>query len=146
MTSRLVYTLWSVLGVILISGCSPASNQMNLKGLNLAPISNMPDYVRDAPVSVQQAYQFAVANPDFLTQIPCYCGCREVGHNSNYDCYVKANSSDGSPLFEAHALGCSICVDITQDSMRLLKDGKSAAEIRAYVDQTYSQFGPSNMP
>jgi Protein of unknown function with PCYCGC motif len=43
-------------------------------------------------------------------------------------------------------LGCSICVDITQDTMRLQKQGKSTAEIRSFIDQTYSQYGPSNMP
>jgi hypothetical protein len=48
--------------------------------------------------------------------------------------------------FDGHALGCSLCVDITQDAMRMLDEGRSTAEIRAYVDQTYSRFGPSNMP
>jgi Protein of unknown function with PCYCGC motif len=47
--------------------------------------------------------------------------------------------------FDSHALGCSICVDITQDAMRLLRQGKSVQDIRAYVDQTYSRYGPSNM-
>jgi hypothetical protein len=37
-------------------------------------------------------------------------------------------------------------VDITQDTMRLLKDGKTVPEIKAYVDQTYAKYGPSNMP
>ena len=36
-------------------------------------------------------------------------------------------------------------VDITLDAMRLLKDGKSVPEIRAYVDATYSRYGTSNM-
>ena len=48
--------------------------------------------------------------------------------------------------YDPHALGCSICVDITQDTIRLLKQGKSVQEIRSYVDSTYSKFGPSNMP
>ena len=47
---------------------------------------------------------------------------------------------------DSHALGCSICVDITQDAMRLLEQGKTVGEIKAYVDQTYAQYGPSNMP
>jgi hypothetical protein len=37
-------------------------------------------------------------------------------------------------------------VDITQDAMRLLDEGKSVPEIKAYVDQTYAKYGPSNMP
>jgi len=30
--------------------------------------------------------------------------------------------------------------------MRLMKDGKPLPEIRTYIDQTYSQYGPSNIP
>jgi hypothetical protein len=51
----------------------------------------------------------------------------------------------GNVKFDNHALGCSICVDITQDAMRLSKQGKSPQDIKAYVDKTYSQYGPSNM-
>ena len=36
-------------------------------------------------------------------------------------------------------------LDITLDAMRLLKEGKSVPEIRAYVDVTYSKYGTSNM-
>jgi hypothetical protein len=37
-------------------------------------------------------------------------------------------------------------VDITQDAMRLTKEGKRPPDIKAYVDRTYSRFGPTNMP
>ncbi len=60
-------------------------------------------------------------------------------------CYVKSVEADGTINFDSHAIGCSICVDITQDTLRLFKQGKSASEIKAYVDKTYSRFGPSNM-
>jgi len=30
--------------------------------------------------------------------------------------------------------------------MRLLKQSKTIPEINAYVDQTYAQYGPTNMP
>jgi hypothetical protein len=113
----------------------------------MASMDNMPVDVQSAPVTVQQAYQFAVANPDLLQQLPCYCGCGPIGHTSNYACYVAEQNSDGTAkTFDNHALGCSICVDITQDAMRLLKDGKSVPEIRTYVDQSYAKYGPSNMP
>jgi len=97
-------------------------------------------------VTVQQAYQFAVANPDILKEFPCYCGCGKMAHTSNYSCYVKDVDSAGKISYDTHALGCSICVDITQDTMRLLKQGKTVPEIKAYVDQTYAQYGPSNIP
>jgi len=80
-----------------------------------------------------------------MENIPCYCGCGSVGHDSNYDCYVADVDAGGAIRFDRHALGCSICVDITMDAMRLLKEGRSVAEIRAYVDATYSKYGTSNM-
>jgi hypothetical protein len=109
-------------------------------------MTDMPTEVKAAPVRVRQAYQFAAAHPDVLKALPCYCGCGAMGHTSNYMCYVKGVDAAGKMLYDAHALGCTICVDITQDAIRLLKDGKSVKEIRAYVDATYSKYGPSNMP
>ncbi len=94
---------------------------------------------------VQDAYRFAIANPDVMQHIPCYCGCGAMGHTSNYSCYVSGTDADGKITYDSHALGCGICVDITQDTMRLLKEGKSISEIKSYVDQTYAQYGPSNI-
>ena len=34
-------------------------------------------------------------------------------------------------------------MDITRDVMRMLEQGRSLKDIRAYVDRTYSRFGPS---
>lgn len=100
----------------------------------------MPENVKSAPVTVQQAYQFAVANPDVLKQIPCYCGCGSMGHTSNYACYVEKVGPNGKVTFDDHALGCSICVDITQDVMRMLKEKKSIQEIRTTIDGTAWHF------
>jgi hypothetical protein len=112
----------------------------------MASMNDMPADVQTAPVSVQQAYQFAYANPEVMTQIPCFCGCGAMGHTSNYSCYVSSVDANGTIAYDSHALGCSICVDITQDAMRLLKGGKTVPEIKTYVDQTYTKYGPSNMP
>jgi hypothetical protein len=109
------------------------------RDLNLLPAK-----MQNAPTRVRAAYQFAVANPDALKNVPCYCGCGAIGHTSNYSCYVKASQADGTPVFDEHALGCSICVDISQDVMRLSREGKSPGEIRAFIVSTYSQFGPPN--
>ena len=69
-----------------------------------------------------------------------------MGHTSNYACYISNVDDKGNVVYDTHALGCSICVDITQDTMRLLQDGKAVQDIKAYIDQTYSQYGPSNLP
>ncbi|MFN7035944.1 MAG: PCYCGC motif-containing (lipo)protein [Bellilinea sp.] len=112
----------------------------------MASLAQMPAEVQDSPVSVQEAYRFTVANPDVMKQIPCYCGCDAIGHTSNYACYVKDGSSSGSITFDTHALGCSICVDITQDVMRLQQNGKPLEEIQVIIDQTYSKYGSPTSP
>ena len=127
---------------LLITGCTKPENQ----SIDMALMEQMPSEIQSAPEVVRTAYQFAAANPDVLTQLPCFCGCGSMGHTSNYACYIAGENSDGSIIFDNHALGCSICVDITVDAMRMLDDGQSIDAIRSYVDQTYSAFGPSNMP
>jgi len=134
---------WLVVGSAL-SGCSGQAADEHV--LPMAPRSQMPAEVQSAPVTVQQAYQFAVANPDVLQRLPCYCGCGKIGHTSNYACYVAGVEASGAVKFDSHALGCSICVDITQDAMRLLKQGQSVADIKQYVDAAYAKYGASNMP
>lgn len=125
-----------------LAGCNAEGKTATNHDFAMAPLVNMPAEVQQAPVAVQQAYQFAVSNPEILNQIPCYCGCGAMGHNSNYDCYVADVGLDGEVVFDNHALGCSICVDISQDVMRLLDQGKEVSEIFAYVDGNYSRFGP----
>ena len=130
----------------LLSACGSEDVGDSAPNLAMAALDEMPAEVKSAPIAVQEAYQFNVANPEIMTQIPCYCGCGAMGHTSNYSCYVSGVEADGKVNYDTHALGCSICVDITQDTMRLLQQGKTVPEIKAYVDQTYSQYGPSNMP
>ena len=126
----------------MVTGCRGAGKQ----AYDMAPMEEMPAEVHAAPKVVQEAYQFAAANQDVLEKLPCYCGCGGMGHTSNYACYVAEENADGSLNYDGHALGCSICVDITRDAMRMLDDGKTIDEIYTYVDFTYSQFGPSNFP
>jgi hypothetical protein len=130
--------------VSLLSGCSSGGTVSNY-ALKIAPMADMPNEIQKAPVSVREAYQFAVANPDALKNVPCYCGCGAAGHTSNYSCYLKEVKSSGEVVFDQHALGCSICVDIAQDVMKMTRAGKSPNEMRTAIDQTYSQYGPSNM-
>jgi len=127
----------------LISGCSGNTNSSN--SLNMASMSDMPSEIQKAPVTVSEAYRFAVANPDALKNVPCYCGCAAVGHTSNYSCFVQEVKSSGEIVFDQHALGCSLCVDIAQSVMHQTQEGKPPQEIRAQIDQTFSQYGPSNM-
>lgn len=100
-----------IIGILLLllltaglAGCS-ASDESVVVTNSLAPLSSLPDEIRAAPTNVQEAYRFAIANPDILHQIPCYCGCGAVGHKNNYQCYISSVGADGKPVFDNHALG-----------------------------------------
>ena len=142
--SRKIFFALVIIGIALAS--LPACSTQQETDLHMMSMDHMPAEVQSAPVTVQEAYQFAAANPDVMENIPCYCGCGNIGHASNYACYVSHVDNDGNIAFDNHALGCSICVDITQDVMRMLQEGKSPQEARAYIDTTYSKYGPSNIP
>ena len=129
-----------ILPVLLTTGCASAEAH----DVKMAPMTMLPQEMQTAPTRVREAYQFAVANPSALQNVPCYCGCGAMGHTSNYSCYVKNVNADGKVVFDQHALGCSLCVDIAQDVMRLTKEGKSPGDIHASIVSTYSQFGPPN--
>ena len=126
---------------LLMTSCAsqPAQHEVHM-----APLSELSPEIQSAPESVRTAYQFAVANPEPLKNVPCFCGCGAVGHKSNYDCYIKDAPANGKIVFDEHALGCSICVDITQDVLRMTRDGRAPPDIRPEIVNTYSRFGPSN--
>lgn len=144
----LMIFLLSLAGTALI-GCGSTSTtgrSARQAARPMAPMSMMPDDVKSAATTTREAYQFAAANPDVLQHIPCYCGCGSIGHTSNYACYIKSVESDGQLNFDSHALACTICVDITQDVMRLIKQGDSTASIKTYIDRNYSRYGASTGP
>ncbi len=126
----------------LLSATACAANPAH--ELKMASMNMLPQEMQNAPTRVREAYQFAVANPDALKNVPCYCGCGAMGHTSNYSCYVKESKADGTVVFDSHALGCSICVDISQDVMGMMRDGRAPPDIRATILSTYSKFGPPN--
>jgi hypothetical protein len=138
-----------VLAIIVLSACGskksdqkPTSSDSDSMNMSMTS-AEMPDYVRNAPPRVREAYEYAVANPDELTNYPCYCGCGNMGHTSNQSCFVDNIAPDGTVTYDNHAAGCGICVDIAQDAMHLRAEGKSRPEIRAYIDATYGSYGPS---
>lgn len=50
--------------------------------------SNLPQYALRTS-EVEAAYRFAVKHPQKLSNIPCYCNCGSVGHDSVKDCFIK---------------------------------------------------------
>lgn len=108
-------------------------------------LPNIPVLVRDAlaPLPVwaaatpqsARAYHAAMRRADLLAQLPCYCGCMTsatLAHQNLRDCYFLA---DGS--LNTHAAGCGICQSEALDTDRLLMAGRSQADIRQEIDDTY---------
>lgn len=108
----------------------------------LAPLEGMPEMVRAADARTQEAYRFATANPDAAAEVPCYCGCVGLDHKTSYDCYVAGSATDGTLGYDMHAVNCTVCVDITQDQMRMMDDGDSPDTIRAWLAENYARYGP----
>lgn len=128
--------------ILMMTGCATKTEHE----LHLAAVSDLPIEMQHAPQPTREAYQFAVTNPNALKNVPCFCGCAPLGHTNNYDCYIKGASNNEKIIFDAHALGCQICVDITQDVMKMTREGRAPPQIQRAIIKQYSQFGPSNFP
>jgi hypothetical protein len=109
--SRQLFWLLAVLLPLLslaLAGCG-SSQKMGQRQLELAPVSRLPKKVASAPPVVREAYQFALANPDVLKFIPCYCGCRTGhggdAHKSVKDCFVREVKQDGTVIWDDMGLG-----------------------------------------
>ena len=59
----------------------------------------------EAPPGAQEAYRYAVDHRGELRYIPCYCGCGDIDHVSNWDCFVDELRPDGSVLLSDHGFG-----------------------------------------
>ena len=91
-------------------------------------------------------YAFAGTKPEVLKYIPCYCGCRSQGHQSNHDCYVKRRSPDGSVTeWDSHGVTCPLGPDITGDVMLWHDQGKPVTIIRQDIDREFSSRGPATL-
>jgi hypothetical protein len=96
---------------------------------------------------IQQVYEFAARHPEVLQYVPCYCGCERDGHNGNHDCFVKKRAANGRVAeWDAHGIGCTICIDVARDAMTLSGAGATAAQIRAAIDLKYGSRYPSATP
>ena len=139
----LFLTAMLVVSSFAISAC--ATPQHEEMAITMAGMDTMPMQVQRQSHRVSQAYRFAAANAEILQHMPCYCGCGPIGHKNNYDCYVAGIDPAGVVVFDPHALGCQICVDITQDAMRFTREGRSLLSLQQHVDRSYSRYGPTNL-
>ena len=114
------------------------------------PLPALPrvNYQPPRPMGViQQVYEFAARHPEVLQYVPCYCGCERVGHNGNHDCFVKSRSATGRVNeWDAHGIGCTICIDVANDARMMFNAGQKPAAIRAAIEKKYSGHFPSSTP
>ncbi len=123
---------------------APAQNAH--AGMKMAAIEQLPLELQRAAPLVRDAYRLTLVNQEVLSQIPCYCGCNKV-HANVKECFVDTVQADGTVIWDAHGSGCGICQNTVHDSLQMYYAGKPLVEVRAYIDATYSRFGPgTNTP
>jgi hypothetical protein len=101
-----------------------------------------PGYVLSADARTVEAYAYAIARPDVIDWMPCYCGCVAMDHRNNADCYLEPREEGAPVAFEEHASYCGICVDITLTAKSMMAEGKSLLQIRIAVDGEYGSTAP----
>lgn len=69
-----------------------------------------------------KAYELAAKIPNVLNQMPCYCYCERIGHNSLHSCFEST-----------HGAHCGICMKEVFYAYEQTKLKKTPAEIRAGI-------------
>ena len=65
------------------------------------PRGELPEFARGVP-DTASVYRFATDHAADLEYIPCFCGCKNIGHRSNRDCYIKSFNRDGTVIYTSH--------------------------------------------
>ncbi len=101
--------------------------------------NEFPDFVYHSP-EAERGYRLAREHQQLFTHLACYCGCGvflDDPHRSLLDCFMN---DDGT--LDAHASGCSLCLEIAFDGVEWQAQGKSPTEVQALVDEKYEGVGP----
>ena len=113
---------------------------MVIAGVVLAFVPNLLPEKDPIPANVtgdlRVAYAFAMTEEgnDLLEQMPCYCGCKYVGHMHTRDCFW---TDEGD--WDKHGVRCMICVEIAMNTKLMHEDGKDVCEIREKIDSHYER-------
>lgn len=95
---------------------------------------------------VAAVYEFAARHPEVLQYVPCYCGCEQLGHGANHDCFVSARDANGRVQWNDHGTHCTVCIDVARDAMLMFNSGASPAQIRAAIDQKWGSRAFTQTP
>lgn len=63
----------------------------------------LPSFAKKGGPRVQEGYRYAAANGEILKYFPCFCGCVNIGHRHNGDCYIQERHGDGRITYTSHA-------------------------------------------
>jgi hypothetical protein len=96
------------------------------KGTKLPPLLTKADlWGADGANAYQtHAYELAAKIPNVLHQLPCYCYCDRMGHNSLHSCYENT-----------HGAQCATCLKELYYAYQQNQKGKTAKQIRAGIIQ-----------
>ena len=80
-----------------------------------------PAFQRDYQI---HAYELASRIPNIIYQLPCYCFCDRIGHQSLRSCYEST-----------HAAHCAACMKELYFAYLQNKQGRTASQIRAAIEK-----------
>lgn len=70
--------------------------------IQTVPRGDLPEFVQGLP-DASRLYRFATDHAADLEYMPCFCGCKNIGHRSNRDCYIQSFNTDGTVTYTSHA-------------------------------------------
>src|SRR5689334_958705 len=78
------------------------------------PVLELGGYAPPRPMEIlKDAHIFTADHPEVASYIPCYCGCGNMGHKNNADCFVEARDKEGKVTsWVPHGAACAVCIDI----------------------------------
>ena len=109
----------------------------NLQSAQLTEESSL--FLNSLKGDVKEAYDYAVKNPEILSNFSCYCGCEKIKHTSNKSCFIKKIDQDIISLTN-HSVSCPICIDVALTVKYLTQDGFSLKEIRSILADAYDGY------
>jgi hypothetical protein len=100
------------------------------------------------PMAIMRAtYEFSARHPEVMNHVPCFCGCERSGHKDNHDCFVATrDAANKVTMWDTHAIGCEICVDVAYQAMQLHNSGASVSAIRDAIDKKWAPYASGKTP
>jgi Protein of unknown function with PCYCGC motif len=110
------------------------------------PLLELGGYAPPRPMDIlKDAHVFAADHPEVASYIPCYCGCGNMGHKNNADCFVDSRDKEGKvTAWVPHGAACAVCIDIAVESMKMRNSGASVSAIRKQIQDEYRPKFPSS--